>query len=76
MNKQACRRVAKKLNLPIATVEKTINETFKHIKTLLLKKENILIRGFFKFVTSKRKTYKKPDKLKIEQIIKLPTKDK
>jgi hypothetical protein len=27
-----------------------------------------------KFVTSKREHYKKPDKLKVEQIIKLPTK--
>jgi hypothetical protein len=27
-----------------------------------------------KFVTSKREHYKKPNKLKVEQIIKLPTK--
>ena len=33
-----------------------------------------MLRGYMKFVTSKRKYFKKPDKLTIKQIIKLPTK--
>jgi len=73
-DKEIYRKVAKDLNIPIAVVEKTVTSTFTHIKSLITKKQNILLRGFFKFVTSKRKTYRKPDKLKVEQIIKLPTK--
>ena len=42
---------------------------------IIKKKNNILLRGFMKFVKSKREHYKKPEKLKIEQIIKLPTKN-
>tara|TARA_R110000822_G_scaffold108795_10_gene238442 strand:+ start:1461 stop:1688 length:228 start_codon:yes stop_codon:yes gene_type:complete len=74
MNKNVCKKVANDLNIPVAVVEKTISSTFRQIKLLLEKKQNILLRGFFKFVTSKRKTYRKPDKLRVEQIIKLPTK--
>tara|TARA_R110002012_G_scaffold154601_1_gene315370 strand:- start:1228 stop:1455 length:228 start_codon:yes stop_codon:yes gene_type:complete len=74
MNKDVSKKVAKDLNIPIKVVDKVISSTFNQIKSLITKKENILIRGFLKFVTSKRKTYKKPDKLKVEQIIKLPTK--
>lgn len=74
MDKDICSKVAQDLNIPKKVVDKTISITFNQIKSLIIKKENILIRGFFKFVTSKRKTYKKPDKLKVEQIIKLPTK--
>jgi nucleoid DNA-binding protein len=74
IDKEICKKVAKDLNIPVVVVEKTISSTFNQIKSLIIKKQNILLRGFFKFVTSKRKTYKKPDKLKIEQIIKLPTK--
>ena len=74
MDKDICSKVAQDLNIPKKVVDKTISATFNQIKSLIIKKENILIRGFFKFVTSKRKTYKKPDKLKVEQIIKLPTK--
>tara|TARA_R100001377_G_C3156173_1_gene98067 strand:- start:203 stop:433 length:231 start_codon:yes stop_codon:yes gene_type:complete len=73
-DKDVSKKVAKDLNISVAVVEKTLSATFNQIKLLITKKENILLRGFFKFVTSKRKTYKKPDKLKVEQIIKLPTK--
>jgi len=72
--KQIIRKVSEQTNVPIYAVESIINKTFKSIKELLTKENNIMLRGYFKFVTSKRKHYKKPDKLKVEQIIKLPTK--
>ena len=72
--KQIIRKVSEQTNVPIYAVESIVNKTFKSIKELLAKENNIMLRGYFKFVTSKRKHYKKPDKLKVEQIIKLPTK--
>tara|TARA_R100000231_G_scaffold134203_2_gene107568 strand:+ start:222 stop:452 length:231 start_codon:yes stop_codon:yes gene_type:complete len=72
--KQIIRKVSKQTNVPIYAVEDIVNKTFKSIKDLLAKENNIMLRGYFKFVTSKRKHYKKPDKLKVEQIIKLPNK--
>lgn len=72
--KQIIRKVSKQTNVPIYAVENIVNKTFKSIKDLLAKENNIMLRGYFKFVTSKRKHYKKPDKLKVEQIIKLPNK--
>ena len=72
--KQIIRKVSKQTNVPIYAVENIVNKTFKSIKDLLAKENNIMLRGYFKFVTSKRIHYKKPDKLKVEQIIKLPNK--
>ena len=72
--KQIIRKVSQQTNVPIYAVENIVNKTFKSIKDLLAKENNIMLRGYFKFVTSKRKHYKKPDKLKVEQIIKLPNK--
>lgn len=72
--KQIIRKVSEQTNVPIYAVESIVSKTFKSIKDLLTKENNIMLRGYFKFVTSKRKHYKKPDKLKVEQIIKLPTK--
>ena len=72
--KQIIRKVSKQTNVPIYAVENIVNKTFKSIKDLLAKENNIMLRGYFKFVTSNRKHYKKPDKLKVEQIIKLPNK--
>lgn len=72
--KQIIKTVSEQTNVPIYAVEKIVNKTFKSIKSLLIKDTNIMLRGYFKFVTSKRKYYKKPDKLKVEQIIKLPNK--
>ena len=68
------RKVSEQTNVPIYAVENIVNKTFKSIKDLLAKENNIMLRGYFKFVTSKRKHYKKPNKLKVEQIIKLPNK--
>jgi nucleoid DNA-binding protein len=72
--KEISKRVSKKNNIPYHVVNKVIQSTFDCINELIKKKNNILLRGFMKFVTSKREHYKKPDKLKVEQIIKLPTK--
>lgn len=72
--KEVSKRVSKKNNIPNHVVNKVVQSTFDCIDELIKKKNNILLRGFMKFVTSKREHYKKPDKLKVEQIIKLPTK--
>tara|TARA_R100000951_G_scaffold38958_2_gene32863 strand:+ start:2293 stop:2529 length:237 start_codon:yes stop_codon:yes gene_type:complete len=73
--KQIIKTVSEQTNVPIYAVETIVNKTFSSIKSLLIKDTNIMLRGYFKFVTSKRKYYKKPDKLKVEQIIKLPNKN-
>jgi|TARA_R100001086_G_C11740459_1_gene232318 nucleoid DNA-binding protein len=73
-HKKIVRRISEKLNIPIHIVDKVINSSFIKIKELLSKDSNIMLRGYFKFVTSKRKYYQKPDKLNVEQIIKLPNK--
>ena len=72
--KELCKRVSKNHNIPYYVVQKVVSSTYGCIDDLIKKKSNILLRGYMKFVTSKRKHYKKPNKLKIEQIIKLPNK--
>tara|TARA_R110000796_G_scaffold239938_2_gene360782 strand:+ start:51 stop:290 length:240 start_codon:yes stop_codon:yes gene_type:complete len=69
-------KVSNKTNVPLYKVHKVISLTFKEIDRLIRKKENILLRGFMKFVTSKRSDYKKPNKLSINQIVKFPNKPK
>jgi nucleoid DNA-binding protein len=72
--KEICKKVSEKNNTPYYVVNKVVSSTYGCIDELIKKKNNILLRGFMKFVTSKREHYKKPNKLKVEQIIKLPTK--
>tara|TARA_R110000787_G_C13328604_1_gene437155 strand:+ start:720 stop:953 length:234 start_codon:yes stop_codon:yes gene_type:complete len=72
--KKISKAVSKRTNVPAYKIMKVVSLTFKEIQNLIGKKQNILLRGFMKFVTSKREHYKKPDKLQVEQIIKLPTK--
>jgi nucleoid DNA-binding protein len=73
-HKDIIKKVSKDLELPEYIVNNIVSLTFKQIKSLLVKESNIMLRGYIKFVTSKRKYFKKPDKLTIKQIIKLPTK--
>ena len=73
--KEICKKISKKNNIPYYVVNKVVSSTYDCIDDLIKKKNNILLRGFMKFVTSKREHYKKPEKLKVEQIIKLPTKN-
>lgn len=72
--KEISKAVSERTNIPAYKILKVVSLTFAEIQNLIGKKQNILLRGFMKFVTSKREHYKKPDKLKVEQIIKLPTK--
>lgn len=73
--KQIIRKVSEQTGVPLYAVENIVNSSMKQIKLLLSEGNNIMLRGYFKFVTSKRKHYKKPDKLTIKDIIKLPTKN-
>ena len=72
--KQIIRKVSEQTGVPLYAVENIVNSSMKQIKLLLSEGNNIMLRGYFKFVTSKRKHYKKLDKLTIKDIIKLPTK--
>ena len=73
--KEITKKVSDETKIPLYKINKVVSLTFNEIDNLIKKKENILLRGFMKFVTSKREHYKKPEKLKVEQIIKLPTKN-
>jgi nucleoid DNA-binding protein len=74
VHREIISKVSKDLKIPLYTVDKVVSLTFKQIKSLLVKEHNIMIRGYIKFVTSKRKYFQKPNKLRLKQIIKLPTK--
>jgi len=68
--------IAKELNISQRIIKQVINETFTEIDNQLSEDKLVMIRGYMKFVCSKRAGKKREDKLTVEDYLQLKTKEK
>jgi len=69
-------KLAKDLKIPQGIIKEVISETFSEIDAQISEERLVMIRGYMKFVCSKRNTKKRDDKLSIQDYLQLKTKDK
>jgi len=69
-------KLAKDLKIPQSIIKEVISETFSEIDAQISEERLVMIRGYIKFVCSKRKTKKREDKFSIKDYLQLKTKDK
>jgi|TARA_R110001592_G_scaffold101537_1_gene287297 nucleoid DNA-binding protein len=69
-------KLAKDLKIPQGIIKEVISKTFSEIDAQISEERLVMIRGYIKFVCSKRKTKKRDDKLSIKDYLQLKTKDK
>jgi len=69
-------RIANDLPYSKKTIKLAISKTFESLEERFAKDEKVMLRGFMKFVCSSRETWRKENKLNMEDYLKLKTKDK
>lgn len=73
---QIVAKLAKELNVSKSIIQQVINETFTEIDNQLSQDKLVMIRGYMKFVCSKRAGKRRENKLTIEDYLQLKTKEK